>query len=248
MQSQIRDSEPLPWTQQVKGIVRRRYAHLAETDGFRPGGAERARRAGYPQDWLDGLPDRVAGSYCGCGYPLEDVDLAGVRVAVDLGCGAGLDARLLAGRLAAGGMVVALDLTPGMLARVGEATRVLSGSEVCRVAGDMERLPLRDGVADLVLANASFNLTVDMGAAFAEAARILRPGGRLVARELIRDGELPPEIAEDPTAWNASLGGVVEEDELRQALRAAGFVGVCISRHRPFPPMVAVRLEGMIPA
>ena len=62
-----------------------------------------------------------------------------------------------------------------------------------------------------VLANASFNLTVNKKKALAEAHRILKPGGRLIARELIREGELPDEIAQDPQAWNASLGGVCEQ-------------------------------------
>jgi len=237
--------DPPTWADQVKGLVRRRYSHLAEADAFPPGGATRAGAAGYPKDWLDGLPERVTGAYCGCGYALEDVDLSGVRVAVDLGCGAGLDARLVAGRLAQGAMVVALDLAPSMLERAREAAGPLAEPFVRPIAADMEQLPLADGTADLVLANASFNLALDKLAAFAEAARILRPGGRLVARDLVLDGPLPTEIAQNSAAWNTSLGGVLDQDDLYEALRAAGFVDIRITGHTPFSAVVAVRVHAV---
>ena len=90
---------------------------------------------------------------------------------------------------------------------------------------------------------ASFNLTLDKQAAFAEAARILRHDGRLIARDLVRKGPLPTEIAENPMAWNASLGGVLEEAELCDAVCAAGFSDVRISDHRPFSVVFAVRVQ-----
>ncbi len=241
------DTSPRAWADQVKGLVRRRYTHLAETDAFPPGGAERADAAGYPKEWLDNLPDGVAGAYCGCGYALEDVDLSSVRVAVDLGCGAGLDTCLVAGRLPQDALVVALDLAPSMLERTRDAAGAFGGAALGLVAADMEQLPIADATADLVLANASFNLVIDKHAAFAEAARILRPGGRLVARDLVREGPLPVEIAQNSAAWNTSLGGVLEQDELGEALRAAGFVDIEISHHRPFSAVVAVRIHAVRP-
>lgn len=240
--------DPPSWADQVKGLVRRRYTHLAEADAFPPGGAVRASAAGYPKEWLDDLPERVTGAYSGCGYALEDVDLSGVRVAVDLGCGAGLDARLIAGHLTQGAMVLALDLAPSMLERVSEAVDPLAEPVVRPVAADMEQLPLADGTADLVLANASFNLAVDKHAAFAEAARILRPGGRLIARDLVRDGPLPTEIAQNSAAWNTSLGGVLDQDDLHEAMRAAGFVDIRITGHTPFSVVAAVRIQAVRPS
>lgn len=239
---------PVPdWADQVKAQVARRYGRLAERDEFRVDAYARAQDAGYPDDQLSVLPPVVAGRYSGCGYALEDVDLTPVRIVVDLGCGAGLDALLLARQLGPGALVLALDLAPEMLLRLREALPDDGGGPVLAVAGDIEQLPLKDGFADLVLANASINLTVDKRAAFAEAARILRPGGRLVARDLVHDGPLPDELALDPTAWNASLGGVVGEAELRDAVRGSGLADVRITHHRPFPPVTAVRLEAVKP-
>lgn len=240
----VQGARPRAWESQVKSYVRKRYAHLAEADAFPEGGAGRALEAGYPARFIDGLPERISGSYCGCGYLLDGVDLKGVQTAVELGCGAGLDARLVSERLDAGARLFALDLAPQMLYRAREANEGVSGTaRLHLLAGDMENIPLAEGFADIVLANASFNLVVEKAKALAEAHRILKLGGRLVARELIREGELPVEIAQDPQAWNASLGGVCEEAEWESLLAGAGFREVEISGHAPFRPVVSVRIH-----
>ncbi len=246
------ESSPTPGlpsrAEQVKRLIRRRYARVARQEPIPPGGRARALADGYPPEWLADLPSRLSQAYSGCGFALQEVDLSGVRVAVDLGCGAGMDACLAARLTGGAALVIALDLTFPMLERVREAAQSLSEPAVCAVTGDMEQLPLGDNAADLVLANAAFNLTLDKRAAFAEAARILRPGGLLVCRELIRVGELPVELAQDPMAWSTSLGGVLEEETLCEAARAGGLVGVRVSHHSPFPPVVAVRLEARKPS
>ncbi len=232
---------------QIKRLIRRRYARVAGGGAFAAPAARRAREAGYPAAALSAVPPAVAEAFCGCGYGLEGIDLAGVRVAVDLGCGAGLDACLLARAAGGATLVIGMELTFAMLLHARQAAASAPRGSVWPVAGDMERLPLGDGIAELVVANASFNLAVDQPAAFAEAARILRPGGRLVCREMIRQGALPADLGQDPMGWNASLGGVMEAEALRAAVRAAGFERVKISQPRPFPPVVAIRLEAVRP-
>ncbi|MDA1000177.1 MAG: methyltransferase domain-containing protein [bacterium] len=243
----VRGEPPRAWADQIKDFVRNRYAHLVEGDAFPPGGAERALKAGYPEEWVRGLPENFSGSYCGCGFALEGVSFAGAGDVLDLGCGAGLDARLMAGRLGPGGRVFALDMTLPMLRRTREMAPDCGAGSVLPVGGDMERLPFSGARFDLVFANASLNLTIDKECALREIHRVLRPGGKLIARELIREGELPPEIGLDPTAWNASLGGVLEESEWLRLAGRAGFAEVAITGHSPFAPVVAVRLEAKKP-
>lgn len=247
MPVRVHGSRPAPWEVQVKSFVRSRYAHLAAADAFPEGGAERARAAGYPARFLEGLPPRVASAYCGCGYPLAGGDLRGARAVVELGCGAGLDARLLRERLGEGARLLAVDFAPQMLRRAREALSGVRGADARLLAGDFERLPLRSGFADLVLANASLNLAANKKKALGEARRVLRPGGRLLVRELVREEALPIEIACDPQAWNASLGGVCEQGEWESLLAEAGFAEVEISDHAPFPPVVSVRIRARKP-
>ncbi|MDH5748869.1 MAG: methyltransferase domain-containing protein, partial [Rhodospirillales bacterium] len=179
--------------------------------------------------------------------PFGDLDLSGVRDVIDLGSGAGLDACLIAQRLAPDGRVIAFDLTPAMLELARQSADGLGAGRVLPLAGDMERLPLADGSIDLVLANASFNLALDKQVAFSEAARILRPGGRLAACDLVRNGDLPADLRADPQAWNTSLGGVIGESEMHDFISKAGFEQVRISGHRPFPPVTAVHIQATKP-
>jgi 2-polyprenyl-6-hydroxyphenyl methylase/3-demethylubiquinone-9 3-methyltransferase len=89
---------------------------------------------------------------------------------VDLGCGGGLLAPFLAGK---GYRHVGVDL-------VQSALQQAAGHGVIPVRGDATRVPLRDECAAVVCAGELLEHVVDLGAAVAEACRILRPGGLLV--------------------------------------------------------------------
>ena len=223
----------------IKTLVRRRYDYMARESDFPPDAVARAVRDGYAAADLAPLPEIITAAYAGCGYPLAGIDLSGVAIAVDLGCGAGLDAITAAAALDPGAQLIALDFAPAMLRRLSSA----GADNIKIVAADMEALPLASGIADLVLANASFNLTAAPETAFAEAYRILKPGGRLATAEFVREGPLPPEAAENPMASTASIGGILAESELRAHLGSVGFCEVEITGHQPAPPVTAIRIS-----
>jgi SAM-dependent methyltransferase len=95
------------------------------------------------------------------------------RLSLDLGCGEGRVARDLK---ALGHRVVAVDASPTMV----EAARA-ADPELEVLEADAARLPFKEGFADLVVAFMSLHDVDDMSGAVREAARVLEPGGRLVA-------------------------------------------------------------------
>ncbi len=194
------------------------------------------------------VPRRLVDAWSGCGNLAECVTLDSIGTVVDLGCGSGLDAWLIATAPRAPKRVIALDLTPETLAGLHEGRDGAAPCEVYAIAGDMEQVPIADACCDLVIANASFNLALDPHKAFTEAARILRPGGRLHVMDLVREAELPAELLADPMGHGTSLGGVMHERDLHAAVSAAGFVDVAIHGHRPFEPVIAVQIEARVPA
>jgi len=133
--------------------------------------------------------DRAAGSYDAaavlqqevCRRHLERLDIARLQPAcmVDVGCGTGSAWPGLRARYP-GAMLLALDLAPGMLAQARAGLpwwRRVLGRVPRAVCGDMERLPIQSGAADLVWSNLALQWAEDPVRAFAEARRILRPGG-----------------------------------------------------------------------
>lgn len=241
-----RGQEPRLWSDQVKDQIRRRYSDLAE-NGFRPGGDKRALEAGYSKEVLNEQPHELVLAYSGCGNALEGLELSNVRLVVDLGCGAGLDISILATYSPSPALVIGLDFTYAMLKKARVSLDHDLRKRTGLVLGDMEQLPFASNTIDLVTANASFNLTLDKHQAFSEAARILRPGGWLVIRDLVREGDLPSEIQQDPSAWNTSVGGVLKEETLKDAVTLAGFEQITISQHREFYPVTATRLSARKP-
>jgi SAM-dependent methyltransferase len=104
-------------------------------------------------------------------------DVAGRRV-LEVGCGSAPCARWLR---RAGADVVALDLSAGMLARAAQLGRS-TGLAVPLLQADVGALPLADGAFDVVCsAFGGLPFVADVEGALAEVARVLRPGGRLVA-------------------------------------------------------------------
>jgi ubiquinone/menaquinone biosynthesis C-methylase UbiE len=100
---------------------------------------------------------------------------------LDIGTGTGRMLELLAPRVAA---ALGVDASRAMLA-LARARLARPGLEHCAVRlGDMYRLPLGDGGYDLVMLQMVLHHAEDPAGVLAEAARVLRPGGRLVVIDL----------------------------------------------------------------
>src|SRR4029450_7674149 len=73
--------------------------------------------------------------------------------------------------------------------------------------GPLERLPVETGTADAVTSNCVINLVPDKAAVFAEIARVLKPGGRVVVSDIVLDRPLPEAVAKDVFAWCGCVAG-----------------------------------------
>lgn len=110
------------------------------------------------------------------------VALAGARIgerALDVACGTGIGARLMAPQLGSSGQVVALDIDGGMLATAAQAPRE-PGATVDWIEATALALPLRDSAFDLCFCLQGLQFVGDFDRALAEMRRVLQPGGRLV--------------------------------------------------------------------
>jgi len=221
----------------IKAAVRDRYAGhatarsaccagscCAPVDGAHD--AEAITEAlGYRLEDLSAIPGD-ANLGLGCGNPLGLASIGPGETVLDLGSGGGLDCFIAARKVGPEGRVIGVDMTPEMIA-LAQANAVRAGfGNVDFRLGEIERLPVADETADLVVSNCVINLVPDKVRAFAEAYRVTVSGGRISVSDIVTSEPLP-QIARDSVAgYVACLGGASTLEEYLSAIRAAGFVNV----------------------
>ena len=166
-------------------------------------GRRLAALLGYDTGVVGALPDQAVESFAGVANPFSLRRLQPGERVVDVGCGAGLDSFVAASQVGAGGRVVGVDMTPEMLAKARQTAATLGLANVELRSGLAEALPVEDGGADVVTSNGVFNLCADKKAAFAEAWRVLEPGGVLQFADIANGRPVPPEALRDIDLWTA---------------------------------------------
>jgi SAM-dependent methyltransferase len=143
----------------------REESYLADTRAFFA-----ARAATWDTKFGDDLPKYRAAV-------AEAVSRQHGGIAVDVGCGTGRALLPLRAAVGPAGTVVALDVTPEMLAA---ARTAIEAARAVPVVGDARTLPLADASVDAVFAAGLLNHLPDSVAGLRELARVTRPGGVLV--------------------------------------------------------------------
>jgi arsenite methyltransferase len=204
---------------QVKALYRQVAQEPTAAFHF-PLGRSLAERLGYPVELLDAVPAEALASFAGVGYALDLAGLrAGARV-LDLGSGSGTDSFAAAHLVGVTGQVTGVDMTDAQRAK---ADRLRAGAVHIRfVDGRLEELPFEDGAFDVVISNGVVNLCPDKARVFAEAARVLAPGGRLAVADIVSTRPLPEAVTCNADLWSACIGGAAPETDYRAAIEKAG--------------------------
>jgi arsenite methyltransferase len=185
-------------------------------------GRSLAERLGYPDDVLDRIPERAIESFAGVGYVFDLAALRDGEQVVDLGSGSGMDVFFACTQVGPQGGVVGVDFTAEQLSKA-QTLAVVAGFDQAEFrAGRIERLPVQDESADCVISNGVINLSPDKQQVFAEAARVLRPGGRLAIADIVSEQQLTDSIVCDADLWASCIGGAAQQDAYRDAIEAAG--------------------------
>jgi ubiquinone/menaquinone biosynthesis C-methylase UbiE len=124
------------------------------------------------------------------------------------------------------GRAIGLDMTDEMLARARAAAREAGVGNAEFVKGYIEDIPLPDESVDVVISNCVINLSVDKPKVIAEAARVLRRGGRFAVSDVIADPDLDESTRSDVGAYTGCIAGALTEAAFRAALTAAGLSDV----------------------
>ena len=214
---------------EVTAVVREKYGNTARggLSSDDKGVRAVAEAFGYTAEELSSIPAE-ANMGLSCGNPTATANLRPGEVVVDLGSGGGLDVFLAAKKVGPAGKAIGIDMTPEMveLARRNAAKDGLTNVEFHLAA--IDRLPLPDTSADVVISNCVINLAPDKPAVFREVARVLKPGGRLAVSDIALKRPLPQEIAQDVMAYVGCIAGALLIDDYRRQLAQAGFADVVV--------------------
>jgi arsenite methyltransferase len=183
----------------------------------------------YDEASRESVPEAVLDASIGCGVPTAVADLREGETVLDLGSGAGADVLISARRVAPTGRAIGLDMTDEML-DLARANAVAAGVEnVEFVKGYLEEMPLADESVDVFISNCVINLSADKQKTIAEAARVLRSGGRFAVSDVIADPDMDESTKAEMAAWTGCVAGALTEAEFRGALESAGFAQIEIS-------------------
>jgi arsenite methyltransferase len=178
-------------------------------------------------------PAAALSASLGCGVPTAVAVLRAGETVLDLGSGAGADVLISAARVGPTGRAIGLDMTDEMLAlaRRNAADSGISNAEF--VKGYIEQLPLPDASVDVIISNCVINLSADKPAVLREAARVLRPGGRLAISDVIADDAMDDATRADMASWTGCIAGALSREDYQRLLIAAGLDEVEITEtHR----------------
>lgn len=228
--------------QEIKKAVREGYAQVAKQGSSccssmccgtaKP--KEISKKVGYSDEELQAVP---SGSNLGlgCGNPTALASIKEGETVLDLGSGAGFDCFLASKRVGPNGRVIGVDMTGEMVERA-RANALKGGYKNVEFRhGEIEKLPVDDSTADLIISNCVINLVPDKGKAFKEAFRVLKPGGRLMVSDIVLLKELPEAVKNSVEAYIGCVSGAFMKDKYLDAIRSAGFQDVNVVDESVFP-------------
>ncbi len=228
----------------IKQAVRESYAKIAKEGGScccdsddpccDSNAAQIMSKAiGYSDDEMNAVPEG-ANLGLGCGNPVAIASLKEGEVVLDLGSGAGFDCFLAANKVGEKGSVIGVDMTPEMIARARENAEKGDYKNVEFRLGEIENLPVADSFVDIIISNCVINLSPDKNRVFAEAFRVLKPGGRVMVSDIVLDRELPESLKNSVEAYAGCIAGASLKSDYLQYIQVAGFKNIKIAGETNF--------------
>jgi len=226
--------------EEIRRAVRRNYGKVATKDGAdcgcstsccstaAPSAEAVSQGMGYTAEEVQTVPEG-ANMGLGCGNPQAFAALQPGETVLDLGSGGGFDCFLAARQVGLAGHVIGVDMTPEMISKAkGNADKGDYRNVEFR-QGEIENLPVEDGTVDVIISNCVINLSPDKPRVFAEAYRVLKPGGRLAISDIVASAELPQEVQSDMKLYTGCVAGASPLWEVEAMLRRQGFLDIRVT-------------------
>lgn len=182
----------------------------------------------YSPELTADLPVDVTGLSLGCGDPVTIAGLRHGETVLDLGSGGGIDCFLAAKQVGETGFVIGVDMTPAMLEKANANKTKMGVQNVEFRQGQIEDLPVDNNTIDVIMSNCVINLSPNKADVFAEAFRVLKPGGRVSISDIVTEGEFSDDLRADMDQWSECVTGAIDADIYTGMMRSAGFINVAV--------------------
>jgi SAM-dependent methyltransferase len=168
----------------------------------------------------------------GCGLPTEYAEISEGDTVIDLGSGAGNDAFVARSIVGEMGRVYGLDFAGAMITKARENAKKLGLINVEFLRGDIEDMPFKDNLADVIVSNCVLNLVPDKEKAFAEMYRVIKPGGHFCVSDVVLSGDLPEELLKDAEMYAGCVSGAIKKEEYLKIVEDSGFRNIQVRKEK----------------
>jgi ubiquinone/menaquinone biosynthesis C-methylase UbiE len=224
----------------IRAAVREQYSKVAESGSTGCGSSTTAccddsgadaktasLELGYSSTDVIQAPDG-ANMGLGCGNPRAIASLKLGETVLDLGSGGGFDCFLAVREVGETGKVIGVDMTPEMVSKARSNAEKSGYKNIEFRLGEIESLPVADGVVDVIVSNCVINLSPEKLKVFQESYRALKPGGRLAISDVVATAELPEQLKNDMALFTGCMAGASSIKDIESMLIEAGFENVAI--------------------
>jgi ubiquinone/menaquinone biosynthesis C-methylase UbiE len=227
--------------QELKDIVKKRYAKIAEQDKADNAssccGATATSNKVY-NIMMDDYSDTKgyaanADLGLGCGLPTQFARIKEKDTVIDLGSGAGNDCFVARHETGPEGKVIGIDFTPIMIQKAQTNAEKLGFNNVEFREGDIDAMPVNDNTANVLVSNCVLNLVPNKQKVISEIIRVLKPGGHFSISDIVLVGDLPSALKNDAEMYAGCVAGAIQKAEYLKLIADQGFQNIQIQKEKP---------------
>ena len=168
----------------------------------------------------------------GCGLPTQFAEIKKGDVVIDLGSGAGNDAFIARAETGETGKVIGIDFTPAMIEKARANAEKLAFHNVEFRQGDIEKMPVTDNTADVVVSNCVLNLVPNKDAVIKEIFRVLKPGGHFSISDIVLVGNLPDQLRNAAEMYAGCVSGAIQKEVYMELISKGGFKNIKLQKEK----------------
>ena len=226
-------------SEDLKNVVREKYSEIAHQDrevnaSSCCGATTSGKVYNIMMDSYDELkgynPDADLG--LGCGLPTQFARIQKGDTVIDLGSGAGNDCFVARYETGETGKVIGIDFTEAMIKKARANAEKLGFNNVEFRQGDIEDMPVSDGIADVIVSNCVLNLVPDKPKVISEIYRVLKPGGHFSISDIVLVGELPDGLRNDAEMYAGCVAGAIQKEQYLGYMETTGFQNITVQKEK----------------